>query len=85
MSDFNIRYTAGELATVSILQELVKSVANLQDGNALVWIKEFETTVLKKITDTKLTGGNEVMDPQITNMAKSIVEVVTQMASHKSE
>ena len=83
MIEFEIRYTAGELATISILQELIKSVAKLQDEPPLDWIKKFEANVIQQVTSTKLSGGNEIADPQITNMAKSIVEAVTQMASYK--
>ncbi len=81
MNDFEIRYNAVEHANLLVLQELVRSVAKLHD-NPTTWIKEFEGSVSRKIEATKNQDGTP-RDQRLTEVAKSVVQAVSQMAAHE--
>lgn len=83
MTEFEIRYTANELATVTILSELVKAIADLQDEQSSDWIKKFETAVTQQVSSANIVGAQGVANPKIMTYAKTMVETVAHMAAHK--
>lgn len=82
MNDFELRYNSVEQAYFVILQELVKSVAQLHEGDPKKWINEFEANVCRKIEEAKNQDGTS-RDPRLTEVAKTVVQAVSQMAAYK--
>ncbi|CAB4327675.1 MULTISPECIES: hypothetical protein [unclassified Brucella] len=80
MSDFEVRYNAGELAHFAMHEEIIRSIAKLQGDKAQEWLNQFKEAAVKNAERVKIHGGTG-QNSTITETATSMIKAISQAAS----
>ncbi|KAB2679728.1 hypothetical protein [Brucella pseudintermedia] len=82
MSDFEIRYNAGELAHFALHQQIMKELALLKGEQAESWLEKFTRSANQNAANVRLQDGSQ-QNAAITETAQSIISALSQAVAHQ--